>query len=358
MVQLAALGVQNPQIDALGAFQKGQRHAAGMDEAKREAAEKSLQLIGAASMHALGGDINGQADPGRFEEGLDMLESQGIDVSKFRGKPQLAGAAARASVTAMQQLQLAQDDRQFEMLMQKFGRDVMESDRQFGLARETLDFRKHEAMAGDVPGGYRQTANGLEAIPGGPADPENPINIKRIAPPSLSATDKKAVWEAEDQMPVIDNTIATLKRAKELNEKTAEGAGANQLGRFGTFLPDAIEPESAAPTREYLDIMTQEAAATMSEILKGATTDRELKIFMDIIADTTKPREQRARALDRLITLAERKKEIAQNRINEIKPVGPEPSDMTDMGDQPIYARNPKTGERMVLQDGQWVPAQ
>jgi hypothetical protein len=39
-------------------------------------------------------------------------------------------------------------------------------------------------MAGqkNVPDGYRQTANGLEAIPGGPADPSNPLNAKKTAP--------------------------------------------------------------------------------------------------------------------------------------------------------------------------------
>lgn len=142
MVQPIALGVQNPQINALGAFREGAAAKAGLDASKREAAEKSLQLIGAASMHALGGDINGQADPGRFEEGLDMLESQGIDVSKFRGKPQMAAAAARASVSAIQQLQMAQDERQFELLMQKFGRDVMESDRTYELQKGKFEYLK------------------------------------------------------------------------------------------------------------------------------------------------------------------------------------------------------------------------
>lgn len=34
----------------------------------------------------------------------------------------------------------------------------------------------------NVPDGYRQTATGLEAIPGGPADPNNPLNLKKTTP--------------------------------------------------------------------------------------------------------------------------------------------------------------------------------
>lgn len=135
----------------------------------------------------------------------------------------------------------------------------------------------------------------------------------------LTATDKKAIFAAEDELPQIDNTIATLSRAIELNPATSEGLGAGTVGQWGTYLPDALEPETAAPTREYQDIMTQEAATLMSETLKGATTDRELSIFMGIIGDVSKPKEVRQRALERMLQLAQRKKQTAQDRINQLR---------------------------------------
>jgi hypothetical protein len=164
MPQMMALGVQSPNIDALGSFREGVAGAAGMDQAKKQAAEKSLQMIGAASMHALGGDINGQADPQRYEEGLNMLSDMGIDVEKFRGKPHLANAAARASVSTMQQLALAQDDRQFEFLMEKFQHDVMNDQRGYDLARDKFEFETQPASGGFQFGGNSVEAQALNGL--------------------------------------------------------------------------------------------------------------------------------------------------------------------------------------------------
>jgi hypothetical protein len=164
MPQMMALGVQSPNIDALGSFREGVAGAAGMDQAKKQAAEKSLQMIGAASMHALGGDINGQADPQRYDEGLNMLSDMGIDVEKFRGKPHLANAAARASVSTMQQLALAQDDRQFEFLMEKFQHDVMNDQRGYDLARDKFEFETQPASGGFQFGGNSVEAQALNGL--------------------------------------------------------------------------------------------------------------------------------------------------------------------------------------------------
>lgn len=137
---LVALQAQAP--DVVGSFNQGAEAAQGRQmnqlrmqsvqqdmqnselESQRKQAEQALQLVGAASMHALGGDLNGQADPARFEEGLDMLTDMGFDVSKFRGKPQMAASAARASMTAMQQIQAAQNAQELELAAQKFASEL------------------------------------------------------------------------------------------------------------------------------------------------------------------------------------------------------------------------------------------
>ena len=131
MNQLVALQGNIQPNNAFGAFQNAQTHQQNLlqgDQAMAQSAqthqqnmlqgeqsmqgesvkqaEHMLQLIGAAGMHALGGKVDGVADPAKYEEGLDMLEDQGLDVSQFRGKPQMANVAARASVTAMQAMQM------------------------------------------------------------------------------------------------------------------------------------------------------------------------------------------------------------------------------------------------------------
>jgi hypothetical protein len=123
-----ALEVRPP--DVMGAYNEGVKQRIGVDKAKMDATERVMQLIGAASMHALGGKLDGTPDPQKFEEGLDMLQSEGVpedEIAKFRGKPQLAPVAARASMTAMQQLQLAKSDRDYDLAMKKFEADIQGS---------------------------------------------------------------------------------------------------------------------------------------------------------------------------------------------------------------------------------------
>lgn len=146
MNQLVALGVENKPINALGAFRDGAATAAGIDQAKKEAAQQAMGMIGSIALGAMGGDMNGQADPKMYEEGLNILEGYGIDVAPFRGKPQLAPVAARASLTTMQQIANASDQKSMDLALEKFERGIMESDRSYGIDRETLDFNKQKAL--------------------------------------------------------------------------------------------------------------------------------------------------------------------------------------------------------------------
>lgn len=118
MNSLVALQSQAP--DVMGAFSQGQRQAAGIDAAKREAVERQLQIIGSASMYALNGDPNGQADPAKYAEVMQGLSSMGMDVSRYKDNPAFANIAANASVSTMQRLQLAKSDREFEEAVRQF----------------------------------------------------------------------------------------------------------------------------------------------------------------------------------------------------------------------------------------------
>lgn len=143
------------------------------------------------------------------------------------------------------------------------------------------------------------------------------------AKPGISASDQKAIFAAEDQIPLFDNTIETLRRAKELNDKTFTGATA---GVRGTVLSSApwvarqlgVEGDAMA-TREFGQIMSLESIRSMSDLLKGATTDREMANFQSLMADPSTPPEIRARQLDRMLKLAERQKGIAAGRIDELR---------------------------------------
>lgn len=137
-----------------------------------------------------------------------------------------------------------------------------------------------------------------------------------------SATELKELWQSEDEIPALDGTISSLNRALELNKKTFTGVTAGVRGWAGTAIPGAgmvMDPNAAAATREFGQIMSLEAIKSMAETLKGATTDTELSQFVEILADPSTPPDIRERTITRMMTLAERQKAIKMQRVNELR---------------------------------------
>ena len=138
----------------------------------------------------------------------------------------------------------------------------------------------------------------------------------------LSAADKKVITSAEDEIPNLQGTIEALKTAKDLNTKTFTGVTAGARGYLGTAVPGGgllVDKDAAMATSEFNKVMSGEAIKTMADTLKGATTDFELKKFETMLADPTTPPEIRGRTIDRMITLAERQKELKERRVSELR---------------------------------------
>lgn len=308
-----ALRVEGPDFG--NSFARGA--AAGQDRAMnsmkmdmaqkeqgREEAMQLMNLMGSIGLGAMGGNIEGEADPQKWEQGLDYLDSLGIglETTKYRNKPQMARMLVDASVSAAERLKMARDDREFALALQKFDADLSQRDEANTIRREALDIQRNRA----------ETAAKV-------------AEDKANKPVKLSPTELKAVHSAEDELPNLDSSISQLERALQLNDKAYSGYTAGTRGAIGAKLPDGMvpdavsDPESAKATQEYQAIMTGEAATAMSAALKGATTDRELAIFMDIIGDVTKPPGVRANAINRLLELAKAKRSTATKRIEELK---------------------------------------
>jgi hypothetical protein len=107
----------------------------------------------------MGGKIDGQADPALFNEGLDYLAQNGIDVTQFRDRADLAPVIARSSMTALQQIQMAQDEQSYQLALDNFELEVMKAAQgpkptaemqNFNLAQTDPAFAAHLA-AKDAP---------------------------------------------------------------------------------------------------------------------------------------------------------------------------------------------------------------
>ena len=137
-----------------------------------------------------------------------------------------------------------------------------------------------------------------------------------------SATELKELWSSEDEIPALDSTLDSLQTALDLNKKTFTGYTAGVRGWAGTALPGAgmlIDPEAAKATREFNQIMSMEAIKSMASTLKGATTDRELAQFVEILADPSTPPDIRERTITRMISLAEKQRQLKTQRVRELR---------------------------------------
>jgi hypothetical protein len=166
----------------------------------------------------------------------------------------------------------------------------------------------------------RADAAGL--VPGSPEHKDFMLRGGRNPDAPISATDKKAVFEAEDALPQIKSTLDALKRARDLNDNTFSGYGASLRGSIGTKMPGGglvVDEKRAKATQEWEKIMAPEALQTMANTLKGATTDFELKKFIEMLGDPSVDPEIRKSVIERMITLSERKLELQQLRINDLR---------------------------------------
>ncbi len=77
--------------------------------------------------------------------------------------------------------------------------------------------------------------------------------------------------------------------------------------------------EGDKATVEWHKMMEPAAIKEMSETLKGASTDREMFKYLELIADASTPPEIRERLIDKAITLAEHSQKIAKDRMNQLR---------------------------------------
>lgn len=130
MNSLVALRVQHPQINTLQAFDQSQQTELQNKSTRMAQARQGLEWVGSMALGAMDGKLDGQADPQRWNEGLDVLAQSGVDKSVtdfLRGRPDLAPTIARASLDTMQQLSVANSDRDYQLALKRFDQQVAEA---------------------------------------------------------------------------------------------------------------------------------------------------------------------------------------------------------------------------------------
>ena len=141
-------------------------------------------------------------------------------------------------------------------------------------------------------------------------------------------------------------------------------------GKVGASLPDGLVPDfiadkkTADATREFGQLMSMEAIKSMSQTLKGATTDRELERFVDILGDPATPPNIRKSTINRMIQLVDRQRGINESRVKDLRGGDYyQPADKKSASKTSPDAVTPKIGDRKTFKQGigvwngkTWVP--
>jgi hypothetical protein len=253
-----------------------------------------------------------------FESGYGGMQKLAKERQMAAGRRFAADALASGGDTrnALARL-LEAGDVQGAQALAQFGNQAFDQN----YKTQMLDLQRQAMQRREVP-------QQIQLLNAAGIDPRSPEGRKALFPRTdtpISATDKRAIFEAEDAVPGLQGTIENLDKALELNPQTFSGAGASYRAWAGSNLPDFMVPDAIADkkganaTTEWQKIMGPEALSQMASTLKGATTDFELRKFIEMLGDPATPPDIRKGVIQRMKRLAERKLELQKARMNDLR---------------------------------------
>jgi len=188
-------------------------------------------------------------------------------------------------------------------------------------------------------------------------------------PFNITTKDKTLIDEAKRQNVDLKNTITNLEEAETLGPKTWSGPMANERARVTSWWygNEGQDNTTADEQLRYQQIMEGEAIKQMSETLKGATTDREMQKFIDIVADPSVPwNSTKKRALAQVKRFAQSLIDLNDEKISGIRDGSyytGQPSQQTpDLGEDDLsqlpdgVVIQDDSGQQFIIQGGQKVP--
>ncbi|AZO79633.1 MULTISPECIES: phage tail tip lysozyme [unclassified Bosea (in: a-proteobacteria)] len=142
----------------------------------------------------------------------------------------------------------------------------------------------------------------------------------------LTATDKKAILEADEGVLAAQTAIGALKTAKQLSPQALGGWGASGKASVANNLPDWMvpdrlvgSPQKGEATAELENVVTSQALAQLKSIFGAAPTEGERKILMEIQGSIGQPDNVRQKIYDRGIAMAEKRLAFNQQRAAELR---------------------------------------
>lgn len=131
----------------------------------------------------------------------------------------------------------------------------------------------------------------------------------------LTATDKKAILEADEAVMTAKSAIDALSKAKELSPKALGFKGAGNVASLGALLGN----QASVDTVELDNTVTSNALTQLKSIFGGNPTEGERKIMLDIQGSSSLPDTVRQKIYDRAIGLAQNRLKFNEQRAAEMR---------------------------------------
>lgn len=136
----------------------------------------------------------------------------------------------------------------------------------------------------------------------------------------LTATDKKAVLEADEKVQAGQLTIENLAKAKVLSKQALAGPMAGKLGYAASFLGDSSDIGKAGiATQDLENLVTTNALGQLKTIFGGNPTEGERGILLDIQGSVGKPDAVRQKVFDRAIEAANKRLTFEKQRADSLR---------------------------------------
>ena len=141
----------------------------------------------------------------------------------------------------------------------------------------------------------------------------------------LTATDKRAILDADEAVQTNRAGITALDEAMKISPQAYTGLGASARAKAGNLLPDAIVPDiisskaGSAATANYENLVLGQALGQLKATFGAAPTEGERKILLELQASVDKPDNVRQDILRRAKMLAENRLKFNQERADQLR---------------------------------------
>jgi hypothetical protein len=156
-----------------------------------------------------------------------------------------------------------------------------------------------------------------------PGTPAYQARVKQLAGEgkgmTLSATEQRELFEAEDSVNASKNVILNLSRAKELNNKAYSGFAAGARRTIARNIPGVEDSEGVTATTELETLVGQNMLDQLKATFGGAPSDAEGRVLRELQGSLSMSPKEREAVWDRAIALAARRLKTNQTKMESIR---------------------------------------